>query len=215
MAQLITLVDLINNPTTIKGSQDISALVQVFMGKQINLIYDGLTYCQLTGEIIGNKKKIELKLPNNQTFIVIQEQLKMLIENNSFINGRFDPFYSTLYGVQFIQECQQKQVFTDPVNIEITDDILKLVYEDNFNKIKEDTRNLYEESQRNLEEFSKTLPIKCHKTQKEIQILKDGFNIQSLWFSLEGALMMLETNKDVLFSHQCDFLNNYKTKMQI
>ncbi|CAK76305.1 unnamed protein product (macronuclear) [Paramecium tetraurelia] len=217
MSELNAVVEFINNPTINKTSQEISNLIQPLMEKNINLIYDGLTYCQLSGEIIGKQKKVELKLPDNQTFSVLQEQLKKIIETNCFINGIFDPFYSTLYGVQFIQESQKKQAFTDPINIEITDDILRLVYEDKFDKIKEDnsTKNFYEESHRNLEDFVKTLPIKCHKTQKEIQILKDGFNIQSLWFSLEGALKLLETNKEVFFTHQCEFLDKYKKMMQI
>ncbi|CAD8168059.1 unnamed protein product [Paramecium pentaurelia] len=210
-----TLVNLINNPTTITDQNQIKDLVEKLNRQNVNLIYDGKVYCQLSGETIGTQKKVELKLPDNQTFIIIQEKLKKLITDNCFINGRFDPFYSIIYGVQFLLESQKGLVFTDPINIEITDDVLKLGFDDQLEQIKEDTKKFYEENQRNMEDFAKSLPLKCHKTQKEFHIINDGFNIQSVWFSLEGALKMLEEDKEKLFDHQYEFLNNYQKIMKI
>ncbi|CAD8069086.1 unnamed protein product [Paramecium sonneborni] len=214
---LIALVNLINNVAYNQNAnpeQNIIKLLEKNSKQQINLIYDGLSFCQLTGNVIGNQQMIKLKIKEH-IFNVLQTSLKDLIQNHCFVDGRFEKCFSIINNVQFILQGGQNTEFTNKMDLEITDDILKQVYgEEKFVQMMEEIRNFYKENNALQQCRDQNLLMKCPKTQKDIILFSDGINLQSVMYSIEGALKVLSDEKDKLFEHQINFLVNYKDKMR-
>ncbi|CAD8062470.1 unnamed protein product [Paramecium sonneborni] len=206
------IVNLINNQAITNKNQElnINKIIENLLKQTLNLSYDGPTYCQLTGQFIGNKKLIKLKVNKDLHVNVLDQSLIDLIQNHCFIDGRFERCFSTINNVQFIMTFEQKTEFSNPTSLEITDDILKLVYgEERFIQMMEEIQEFYQLNQNFQDSLTQNQLVQCPKTQKYI-LFNDGFNIQGKMYSLEGALTFLNQDQGKLFDHQKHFLQQYQ-----
>lgn len=117
---MTTFINMINDPQKINEEKIVDLIFALCNQKNCSLEYDGLTYCQLSGEIIGERSTIKLDLKLGNFIVVLKEKLKELIQKHCFHNGIFEWSFSKIYNIKILSFMKDTQLSS----IDITDDVL-------------------------------------------------------------------------------------------
>lgn len=100
---LKNFIKMINDPKEINGAT-LTDLVNEFTKKKqaINIEYDGLTICQLSGCCIGEKPTIKLEIKPGLFIVVLKDKFKEIIEKHCLINEVFDKSYSKIFNISIL-----------------------------------------------------------------------------------------------------------------
>ncbi|CAK62302.1 unnamed protein product (macronuclear) [Paramecium tetraurelia] len=204
----IKLIKMINDPEKLDEISFTELVQKLCTRRSAQFEYDGLTYCQLSGEIIGEKSTIKLMIQPEHFIVVLKDKLKELIKKFCFINGAFEQSFSKIYKINILQHFNSPQDFKDYdiQQLEITDSILQQVYsQEEYQQILKNimiqTQQIYQDPQ-----MENNVTFECPITKQTYITCLESINLQGQPYSLQGALDFLNNHRDKLFSHQIEYL---------
>ncbi|CAD8147603.1 unnamed protein product [Paramecium octaurelia] len=202
------LIKMINDPEKLDEKLLHELVQKLCSRKSGQLEYDGLTYCQLSGEVIGEQSTIKLMIQPKHFIVVLKHKLKQLIEKYCFINGAFEQSFAKIYKINILEHFNNPQDFKDYElqSIEISDLILQQVYgkeeyQQILKNIEKQTQLIYQDPQ-----MGGDVTFVCPITKQTYITCLESINLQGQPYSLEGALYILNNHSQKLFSHQIEYL---------
>ncbi|CAD8071847.1 unnamed protein product [Paramecium sonneborni] len=208
------LIKMINNPQEIDGKKILELISECCQSKNLQFVYDGPNFCQLSGEIIGEKQTIKLNTNRISQIVVLKDQLRELINKNCFYNDYFEPAFQRIYNITILNfnNIDSKEQIEIPY-IDITDEILNQVFTgDELEAIKQKQLQHYKQIYQ-YPYLENEVDFCCPITQEKCLSFLEGINLQGYFFSVDGAIKVLETQSNKLFPHQIEYLQIQKTQI--